>query len=499
MDCEPHESGLDEVAAAKTSVSRRAVVSAGIAGAASFVAAGCSTRWERARPSGTSRPPVTSRAIAGSAAETVWAYRGAGWVIEENRRPGALGWRIPSGALAMYDKIRGFASTTSVDWGSSADLYVSTAAASWRVEAYRVGWYGGSGARLVWTSADQPGHVQPPATIDATTKMRFAPWHRSLTVDTGAGWPPGQYMLKLVSSDGGQSYVPLMVRDDGSSAPMLAQSAVMTWQAYNQWGGASLYMSPDGRTSGRSDVVSFDRPYYHVGAGEHFGREYEFHLFAERNGYDITFCTDVDTHADPSRLLRHKAVLSLGHDEYYSTAMRAGFETARDHGVNLVFFGANCCFRKVRLEPSNMGDYRHLVNYRVAREDPMSKIDPKEVTVNWREAPSNDPESSLIGNFYESNPVDASMVVVNSGNWLFEGSGLADGDALPHLVGTEYDRVFPWVATPENIEVLCHSPLVCRKVHSFSDVTWYSAPSGAGVFASGTLWWIPKLASDQTD
>ncbi len=210
----------------------------------------------------------------------------------------------------------------------------------------------------------------------------------------------------------------------------------------------------------------------------------------------MTYCTNIDTHAHPELVRNHRCFVSLAHDEYYSTAMRRGLEAARDTGINLVFFGANCCFRKIRLEPSASGPHRLQVNYRSAADDPMRSTDPAEVTVSWREAPSGRPESSLVGNYYEANPVDAAMVVANADNWLFEGSGLRNGDALPHLIGNEYDRVTPEAPTPANIEVLCHSPLVCKRRKSFSDVTWYSAASGAGVFATGTFWWVPQLAPD---
>ncbi len=470
------------------SVSRRGFLGVGLAGLATATGLidGCSAK-SAAKHLRSNSPP---RAVEPLLTPT------ASWLVAENQLHGAAGWQVPDADPVVWDKIRGFASATSVASGGSVQLFVSTDAPEWRVEAYRIGWYQGHGARLVWTSPTQKGTRQPDAVTDPFTNMRHAPWTPSLEVTCDTGWPPGQYLLKLVSSDGGQTYVPLVVRDDASRAALLVQSSVTTWQAYNQWGGASLYQGVDGKPSGRSKVVSFDRPYYRKGSGEFFGREYEFILFAERHGLDVTYRTNIDVHETPSRLTNHAAFVSLAHDEYYSTAQRKAVTAARDSGVNLVFFGANACFRKIRLEPSPLGPHRQQVNYRVAKDDPLLLTDPSEVTVNWRVAPSSDPESSLIGDYYESNPVDASMVIVNARSWLFDGSGLRDGDQLAHLVGNEYDRVSLRAPTPPNIEVLCHSPVVCNGKHSYSDVTWYTAPSGAGVFATGTFGWIPRLAAD---
>jgi hypothetical protein len=470
-------------------VSRRQVLSGAGAILAGGALAACAD--ESAAPD---RVQLTLPSNSGPAT-TAKSANPAQWLIDENRLPGAGDWTIPDDP-ATWEKIRGFASATSVNQGGSVDLRVSTEAPEWKLQAYRMGWYGGGGARLVWESPSMKGERQDAAVLDSKLGTWRAPWQPNLTVDTNGSWPPGMYLLKLVSSDGGASFVPLVVRDDASNAAILIQSSVTTWQAYNEWGGKSVYADSSSGAGGRADVVTFDRPYYRNGSGEFFGREFEMVMFAERNGYDVSYWTDVDLHATPERAKQHRAVISLGHDEYYSTPMRRGLEAARDAGVNLVFMGANAIFRKIRLEDSAVGPFRNEVNYRSAADDPITATNPSEATVSWRSAPVNEPESALIGNLYESNPVDADMVVVNTDNWLFEGSGLRDGDVLPGLVANEYDRVTPEQPTPDNIEVFCHSPVVCRGKQSFADVTWYSHPSGAGVFAVGTFEWIKRLIDD---
>lgn len=434
-------------------------------------------------------------ATTAEAPDDVTAYRQPDWIARENQRPGTTDWVIPDDP-AMWDRIRGYASATSVDLGEPFSLHVTTAAPTWTADAYRIGYYQGHGGRLVWSSGEQPGVVQANPTVDPETNMAEARWEPNLVVPTDAEWPPGMYLIRLTSSDGGATFVPLVVRDDESTADILVQSSVTTWQAYNAWGGANHYTGHLGLSSTRARVVSFDRPYGGNGSGEFFGREFEFAYFAERLGLDVTYWTDVDLHERGNLATRHRAVISLGHDEYYSTTMRDNLEQARDRGVNLAFLGANAIYRKIRFEPSPLGPNRRQVNYRIASEDPLDGEQPSQVTVSWRDAPSSEPESALIGQMYECNPVKADMVIADASAWLFEGTGLEKGDELPDAVGNEYDRVMPDQPTPENIQVLTHSPVTCKGKRSFANSTYYTAPSGAGVFAAGTFWWIPPLKAE---
>ncbi len=417
----------------------------------------------------------------------------ARWVEEENARPGTSEWNLTH--PAEHNEIEGYTDAASVDTGSPVALHVSTVAPSFTVVAYRIGWYAGTGGREVWRSAPTPGRRGAPPTVDRATHMVEARWPASLTVST-AGWPTGFYLFKLVASTGPERYVPLIVRDDSSTSALLIQSSVTTWQAYNQWGGYSLYA---GRSGGRptfearARVVSFDRPYdLGDGAGD-IGNEFPLIERVERLGLDVSYWTDLDLHARPRLALRHRALVTLGHDEYWSTAMRDGATAARDAGVNLAFLGANAVYRHIRLEPSPLGADRHEIAYKSRTEDPLRTTEPAEVTVDWRDPPLNRPEASLVGQQYECNPVRAAGVVVDAGSWILDGTGLRDGDHLEGLVGTEYDRVQAVSGAPANVEILFHSPLTCGGRRSFADVTYYSAPSGAGVFATGSNWWISKL------
>jgi hypothetical protein len=412
----------------------------------------------------------------------------------ENARPGTTDWRLT--APANKHEIEGYADYTSVVPGQPVTLYVSTVAPAFRVEAYRMGYYHGNGGRLVWQSSEEPGIHQATPSITYGVNTVEAHWRPSLTVTT-RGWPPGDYLFKLISSTGLQQFVPVTVRDDSSTAAYVVVNAVTTWQAYNVWGGYDLYQGLVGDGSDyphRARIVSFDRPYtLGSGAGDFLGLEYPFLSLVESLGLDVTYITDVDLHEHPELLLRHRAVFTMGHDEYYSMAMRNGLQAARDDGVNLAFLGANAMYRHIRFAPSPLGPDRLEIDYKSAVEDPLNGRDNADVTVDWRDAPNNMPESTIIGDFYQCNPVRADMVITDAANWLFAGSGAFNGERLGDVVGSEYDRYDRSAPGPSNVEILSHSPLTCRGKPDYSDATYYTPVSGAGVFASGTIDFVGNI------
>jgi hypothetical protein len=290
--------------------------------------------------------------------------------------------------------------------------------------------------------------------------------------------------------------VAFVVRDDASHSDVLVVSDVTTLQAYNTWGGYSLYTATDGHPGGRANVVSFDRPMdmYWAQSGT-LGDSFNIGQLVESLGLDVSYATNIDQHQRPELMKDHKAIVTGFHDEYYTLEMRNGLEAARDSGVNIAFLGANAVYRRIRLEPSALGDARHEVNYRSASADPLDGVDPERVTTSWREGPAARPESALTGTYYECNQggMEVDMVIADASAWMFAGTGVTSGQHWPKVVSEEYDRVTPSAPTPDSIQVLAHSPLNCRGKDSYSDMAYYTAPSGAGVFNSGTLGFEPRL------
>ncbi|MEU8970705.1 N,N-dimethylformamidase beta subunit family domain-containing protein [Streptomyces monashensis] len=411
----------------------------------------------------------------------------------ERDAPGTAGWRL--GPTGPAEAVAGYADRVSVTPGETFALHVSTTAASFRVSAFRVGWYGGRQARRIWASPRIPGRARPAPRILPATRTVRADWPAALAVDT-AGWPEGAYLLRLEADTGHQRYVPLIVRSADGAGRTVLLHAPATWQAYNRWGGSSLYAGASGAYATRSLAVSFDRPYDADGAEKFLVYERALVVLAERLGVPLAYSTGVDVHRDPGVLRGAHAIVCLGHDEYWTPEQRAHVTAARDAGTNIAFLGANTCFRRIRLAAGDAADDRTVVCYKSdCRADPLYGSRPAQVTTDYRLPPAPDPESSLTGVLYEGYPVDAPYVVRAAGHWLYEGTGVRSGDGFAHLVGVEYDRVTPGAPTPAPLEITAHSPLVCGGRPGHSDSAYYTTAAGSGVFATGTMRWVEGLVA----
>ncbi|MGF1427545.1 N,N-dimethylformamidase beta subunit family domain-containing protein [Kitasatospora sp. LaBMicrA B282] len=416
-------------------------------------------------------------------------------VAAENALPGSPDW--PISAPGATEEIQGFADHAGVRPGAPVGMFVSTTASSFTVRAYRFGWYGGARARLVWSSPPVPGVRQPAAVVHARGTA-VAPWQRSLSVPTD-GWPPGSYLLRLDAASGGHRWVPLTVESPSVAGTVVLLQAVTSYQAYNTWGGANLYTGPDGSAATRARAVSFDRPYQDQdGAADYFTLEQPLVAFAERLGLPLGYRTGLDLDQDPQSLAGAAAVVSEGHDEYWSPAMRATLTAARDHGSNLAFLGANAIYRRIRFEGSALGADRVEVNYKVPQEDPLYGKDDARVTGNWPDPPDADPQSALTGQAYACyTATDGPLVVADPTHWIWAGTGVRAGQQLAGLVGPEADHLDAGNPAPAPLAVLAHSPLACAfGPATTADTTYYTAPSRAGVFDAGTENWICALRSD---
>jgi hypothetical protein len=448
---------------------------------------------------GTSASPGPDQRPAGSGAATGAGGGGGIDVAAENAKPGDRSWAIDENALGAQDAIEGYTDLASVAPGQSFKLYVSTTAASFTATAYRIGYYGGADGTKVWQSAQTKGVHQTAQSMNASTRTVECDWQPSMTVGT-AGWVPGEYLIKLVSSAGKQRYVPLIVHSTSTAGKVVLVAGITTWQAYNTWGGYSLYQGADGSYNDRAYAVSFDRPYIDPDEPEGDGLFFPFDQalvsFAEQHNLPVAYESDLELETSPQLFDGARAIVSDGHDEYYSATMRSTLMNARDqHGTNLAFLGANAIFRHIRWGSTQLGADRLVICYKDYSIDPVSATDPSDATQDWRYAPDPRPENALTGSLYQCNPVDAAYVVYDPDNWIFAGTGVTQGTSFPGLVGPEYDRVVDIATTPHPIEVLSHSPLTCQGQGSYQESAYYTVASGAGVFDAGTMRWECALGS----
>jgi hypothetical protein len=256
----------------------------------------------------------------------------------ENERAGTLDWMLTKTGIDPVARYRcpwieGFCSRASVPAGERLEIKVScNPPSSFTLDLYRMGYYGGSGARLMASLGAFQGRVQPDPPI-GLQRVRECEWKTAVSLTIPEDWISGVYLGKLTAErEGWQSYVIFVVKE-ARKADFLFQCSTNTWQAYNRWpnqfslyddGVKEWYWGPEVR-------VSYDRPYgkycqifdapLSTGSGEFLLWEFPLAYWMEREGYDVLYTTNVDTHADPDSLFRAGTFLSVGHDEYWSPQM----------------------------------------------------------------------------------------------------------------------------------------------------------------------------------
>ncbi|PMB04903.1 Ig domain-containing protein group 1 domain-containing protein [Fischerella thermalis CCMEE 5273] len=447
----------------------------------------------------------------------------------ENLNSGTTNWKLVNRANG---EIAGYASATSVNKGESLDIKVSLAQpGQFTIDVYRLGYYGGTGGRLMASSGSLNGTTQPACTLDPNTRLIECNWATSYTLQVGNNWTSGLYVAKLTDQATSKvAHVWFVVRDDSSTADVLFQSSVSTILAYSATGGYSLYgfNSIGGQ---RAFKVSYDRPVYQATYEQSFEPdtllrwEYNMVRWLESQGYDVTYTDNMQVHTDGQRLLNHKVFLSVGHDEYWSKEMRDYVEAARNAGINIGFFSANTCYWRVRFENSTPAAGQVQSNRVMAcykqdwALDPVAQQQgPSAATNKFRSVQNQRPENALLGVMYGSD-LDAyysgyNFVVTNSSDPYYANTGLQNGDQLALLVGYEWDFIVNNGSSPANLVVLAESPvqpsgtlptfdeppgeqsLPANQDFTKSHSTRYTASSGAKVFASGTIQWAWGLDSD---
>ena len=376
-------------------------------------------------------------------------------VRRENEKPGTRDWMLAKTAIDPTTKYRcpwieGYCSHTSIGAGETLRFFVSTNPSSpFRIDLYRLGFYGGAGGRQVASLGTFHGTVQPDPPI-GEMRLRECQWESCVELKIPSDWLSGVYVGKLTAERGGwQSYVIFVVRDN-RQADFIFQCSDTTWQSYNRWPSQfSLY--DDGKNvwhCGPGSAVSFDRPYgkycqildapLSTGSGEFFLWEFPFAYWLEANGYDVTYISNLDTHNDAPGLNRARGFLSVGHDEYYTLEMYHHLRGAIERGLSVGFFSGNTCCGRIALRPSVSGVANRVftrADYFGPRDEGMIKRFP-----SMGAFPHTSPHESLLMGARNVPPCTggADWVCSTPEHWLFAGTGMKGGDSIPGLVGWEF-------------------------------------------------------------
>jgi len=468
-----------------------------------------------ARPAGVWQPGTaqlpTDLAITSSSCTSV--PRPEGWVRAEDDQPGDPSFAVPR--VGMPGEILGYADRRSAGCGDTVAVALSGPNSTVQLEAYRVGAYRDAEVRLVWRSGDVQVQRRPVPPLQPGTNLREASWPVSVRVPITTAWPPGFYLLVAHAAGGlAGPAIPLVVRDDVDRTPVLFTASTLTWNAYNDFGGYSLYRGP-GRTStaqylARSRVASFRRPLVGPGYAQLTFMDLpvvrELEHVAAASGVDVAYTTDVDVDQRPSQLLRHAEVVFGGHSEYWTRRAYDALAAARNLGVNVAFFGANNLWWHTRLDaaPGAVQPDREIV-HRVAEGDPTPPSRSSDLTLLWSQWPERRDAAAMLGNSHAAISVHGGYQLLDAPAWLLDGTGLhagtvdRPGSTLPLAVGNEADGYFAPGANPKDLTVVAAGVLRGSRGPVTASAGYYVAPSGAGVFAAGSTDWSCGLEGPCAD
>ena len=447
-------------------------------------------------------------------------------IVLENQKPGTpqSTWAIHGSIANQGDsQIEGFATQISANVGQTVNFKIDTGVSGgYTVDIYRLGYYGGDGARLVASMHNSSGTNQPNPTFNSSTNTVDAGnWSvtNSWAVPTDA--TSGVYFAKLTTDNGNyQNIIPFIVRNDGTPSDVVFQTSDTTWQAYNPWGGYNLYGGPDGKAADRASAVSYNRPILINSAKDSaqpadflFGEEYAAIYWLEENGYSIKYISGLDAATNPSALLNSKIYMDVGHDEYWTQSQYNNVQAAANAGVNLAFLSGNTAYWDSALAPDVNGvPNRTLVQYKDVWSG--AQLDPNGTSGGgaglFRDPVYGPgaPENALVGTL---STVDESGKLLNvtipasmSQFRLWRNTSIATGNGgtLANLLGYEWQSDLNNGSRPPGLIDLSSStynnqPLFVNNgalpdgtgtaTHS---LTLYRNPtSGALVFSAGTVMW----------
>ena len=434
-------------------------------------------------------------------------------IIErENQQQGSTDWQLTRIRLDKNDgfrspSIEGYCSRQSLKAGEALDIFVSCKpAARFQLEVFRTGYYAGRGARLMATLGPFDGKEQAVPQVGAA-RLRECQWEKCVSLMIPDNWISGVYVGRLTTLPPSpdepywQSYIVFIVKDD-RKADILLQCSDNTWQAYNRWPDTfSLYDNGDpGWVSGPGVDVSFDRPYgkyrqiyenpQSVGSGEWLCFEFPLAYWLEKQGYDVSYCSNSDM-ITPDRGLKCKAFISAGHDEYWDVRQYHSATAMRDAGVNLLFLSGNSvCWVSPFRDSSTAAPNRIIT--RAAPYGGLARQEKFDDLKRFNDIAAGPDEGLLMGAI--------NVIPVNGGgdwictqpeHWIFEGTGMKKGDCISGLIGWEYHGD---PAKIDGLEVVAEGTAFQSGIHpQHWTATIYPGPKNNFVFNAATIFWAQGL------
>ncbi|SDG10243.1 Ig-like domain-containing protein [Lentzea fradiae] len=436
----------------------------------------------------------------------------------ENTQAGADNWQ----ATYRDDAILGYTTDISYNVGQTVSFKMLTSASSYKLDIYRMGWYNGKGARYMGTVQRNTPQNQPPCLREQESALiDCGNWAVSLTWTIPSNAVSGIYYVRMTRNDtGAENEMAFVVRDDSSTSKIFFQTSDATWVAYNRYGGNSLYFGDGPGQGGSSYKVSYNRPYTGGDGDENFifNAEYPMLRFLERNGYDLSYTTDVDSARRGHLIKNHKVFMAVGHDEYWSNEQWNNVMAARDAGVHMAFLTGNEIFWKTKYAKSidsSQTDWRTIVCY---KETKGTQNDGENTwTGTWRDprySPPQDggrPENALLGNMFTVNGRrdDSLQVPAAYGKMrLWRNTDLQSMTAgstytfEPGTLGYEWNTVYDNGFQPAGVAQMSRTTVQLDGYYALKNygdeygsstethaITYYRAPSGALVFGAGTVQW----------
>lgn len=421
-------------------------------------------------------------------------------------------------SFADFANEGGYVDKFSVSKGETIKFYISTSEQSYQLKIYKLG----ANSSLVYTSSILQGGLQ---SIPSDAYKNGCNWNKSFELIIPNNWEPGVYKATFPFSDAyynNSGEIIFIVKNNtlGSYSKIAVVLTVNNWNAYNNFGGKSLY-DYNSTNNQKSFKVSFDRPFTHSSLNDFHDWTENLINWISTENILAEYITNVDIYQNPNLLSNYDVIIDVGHDEYVTLQERDQVQNFVNNGGRFMILSGNTYWWQVRLEDNE----RTMVCYKDPDKDPMLDINNNIVTTRWYDYPVYNPETKITGvTFreggivnYEDGTLSKSQgygdyAVYNSHYWVFNGTGLKDGDEFGYdasIVGVEVDgNDFTWEngiptvtsndEAPTNFRILGLSPAANQEDYpnGHGVMGLYHTQNGGAVFTASTLNWAKGLPND---